>query len=106
MARRSLTFKNHLMIMVWLPCKTYFILEFRSPNPPPPLRYREDPDSINNGFWYAHMGWTFAHYPSAEPDFKNVPDLLNDKLVMFQHKYYVALVISVHMGIYYQLVGL
>ena len=59
----------------------------------------KDPYSINNGFWYAHMGWMLRDYPSAEPDFKNAPDLLNDKLVMFQHKYYVALVISVHMGI-------
>lgn len=59
----------------------------------------KDPYSINNGFWYAHMGWMLRDYPSAEPDFKNAPDLLNDKLVMFQHKYYVPLVISVHMGI-------
>ena len=59
----------------------------------------QDPYSINNGFWYAHMGWMLRNYPAAEPDYKNAPDLLNDKLVMFQDKYYVPLVIAVHAGI-------
>ena len=59
----------------------------------------KDPYSINNGFWYAHMGWMLRDYPAAEPNFKNAPDLLNDKLVMFQHKYYIPLVIAVHVGI-------
>ena len=59
----------------------------------------QDPYSINNGFWYAHMGWMLRNYPAAEPNYKNAPDLLNDKLVMFQDKYYVPLVIAVHAGI-------
>ena len=59
----------------------------------------QDPYSINNGFWYAHMGWMLRNYPAAEPNYKNAPDLLNDKLVMFQHKYYVPLVIAVHAGL-------
>ena len=59
----------------------------------------KDPYSINNGFWFAHMGWMLRDYPAAEPNFKNAPDLLNDKLVMFQHKYYVPMVIAVHVGI-------
>ncbi|TCB67631.1 acyl-CoA desaturase [Acinetobacter sp. ANC 4178] len=59
----------------------------------------KDPYSINKGFWFAHMGWMLHDYPAAEPNFKNAPDLLNDKLVMFQHKYYVPLVILVHTGI-------
>ncbi len=45
------------------------------------------------------MGWMLRDYPAAEPNFKNAPDLLNDKLVMFQHKYYIPLVIAVHVGI-------
>ncbi len=32
------------------------------------------------------------------PTYKNAPDLLNDKVVMFQDKYYVPLVIAVHAG--------
>lgn len=59
----------------------------------------KDPYSINKGFWHAHLGWMLRDYPAAAPDFKNAPDLLNDKLVMFQHKYYVPLVILVHIGI-------
>ena len=55
-----------------------------------------DPYSIKKGFWYAHLGWMIRNYPAAEPDYKNAPDLLNDKLVMFQHKYYIPLVIAVH----------
>src|SRR5690554_4300912 len=66
----------------------------------------KDPYSINNGFWYAHLGWMLRDYPAAEPNYKNAPDLLNDKLVMFQHKYYVPLVILVHVGILLQLAGL
>lgn len=58
-----------------------------------------DPYSINRGFWYAHMGWMLRNYPAAEPNFKNAPDLLADKLVMFQHNYYVPLVIAVHAAI-------
>jgi stearoyl-CoA desaturase (delta-9 desaturase) len=59
----------------------------------------KDPYSINKGFWFAHIGWMLRDYPAAEPNYKNAPDLLNDKLVMFQHKYYVPLVILVHTGI-------
>lgn len=59
----------------------------------------KDPYSINNGFWYAHLGWMLRDYPAAEPNYKNAPDLQNDKIVMFQHKYYVPLVIAVHAAI-------
>ncbi|MBC7540961.1 MAG: fatty acid desaturase [Bacteriovorax sp.] len=54
----------------------------------------KDPYNINKGFFYAHMGWIFfkdqnnetAHYPK---------DLLNDKLVMWQHRNYLAIAVSV-----------
>ena len=59
----------------------------------------EDPYSIERGFWYAHMGWMIRDHSPSEPDFKNAPDLLNDKLVMFQHKYYALMVVAVHVGI-------
>lgn len=58
-----------------------------------------DPYSIKRGFWYAHLGWMIRDHSPSEPDYKNAPDLLNDKLVMFQHKYYVPMVIAVHMGL-------
>ncbi|MCF9033861.1 acyl-CoA desaturase [Acinetobacter nectaris] len=56
----------------------------------------KDPYSIKKGFWYAHLGWMIRDYPAAEANYKNAPDLMNDKLLMFQHKYYVPLVIAVH----------
>ncbi len=44
-----------------------------------------DPYSIKKGFWYAHMLWLFE--PTKPIDARRVPDLLENKLVMFQHKY-------------------
>lgn len=51
----------------------------------------KDPYNINEGFWYAHMGWLFF---KDSVDQKIVaPDLEKDWMVQFQHKYYVALAI-------------
>lgn len=52
-----------------------------------------DPYSARRGFWFSHMGWMLRNYPSGVPNFGNANDLLNDKMVMFQHNYYVPLVI-------------
>ncbi len=50
----------------------------------------QDPYNINNGFFHAHMGWImFKHQPST--DFENVKDLAQDRLVMWQHRNYVAI---------------
>lgn len=57
-----------------------------------------DPYSINKGFFYAHMGWIFY----ADPDGRstaNVPDLANDKLVMWQHRWYLPVGMFVAFGI-------
>lgn len=59
----------------------------------------KDPYSINRGFWYAHLGWMIRDYKTAEPDYRNAPDLQKDKVVMFQHKYYMPLVVIVHVGL-------
>lgn len=53
----------------------------------------KDPYSINRGFWYAHIGWMLRNYPSGEVDLSNAQDLQRDPIVMFQHKYYVPLVL-------------
>lgn len=58
-----------------------------------------DPYSAKKGFWYSHIGWMLRDYPSSQTDYKNVPDLLNDKLVMFQHNYYIPLVLATNLGI-------
>lgn len=49
-----------------------------------------DPYNINKGFFYAHMGWIFYQDPPGR-SFENAKDLAEDKLVAWQHKYYLAL---------------
>lgn len=51
----------------------------------------EDPYSINKGFWYAHCTWILEKPRTIEP--KIVSDLMKNKLVKFQHKYYKPLLI-------------
>ncbi|MGZ3651178.1 MAG: acyl-CoA desaturase [Bdellovibrionota bacterium] len=57
-----------------------------------------DPYNINRGFFYAHMGWIFFADP-PERTLANVPDLTEDRLVQFQHKYFVPLCFFVGFGI-------
>ncbi|HEX4048426.1 MAG TPA: fatty acid desaturase [Elusimicrobiota bacterium] len=54
----------------------------------------EDPYNILKGGLYAHMGWIF--YKDTRDHnrrFENVPDLLKDPLVMWQHRWYLPLVV-------------
>ncbi len=53
----------------------------------------KDPYSIKKGFWYAHMGWMMKNDSVNLPI--QAPDLLKNKLVMFQHNYYVYLAVMV-----------
>lgn len=53
-----------------------------------------DPYNINRGFFYAHMGWIFYSDP-AERSFDNAADLKADRLVYWQHRYYLPLAIFV-----------
>lgn len=56
----------------------------------------EDPYNILKGGLYAHMGWIFyKDTRDQKRRFENVPDLLKDPLVMWQHRYYLPLVIAV-----------
>lgn len=48
-----------------------------------------DPYSARRGFWFSHMGWMLRNYPSSDIPFDRVPDLLADKVVMFQHRHYL-----------------
>jgi stearoyl-CoA desaturase (delta-9 desaturase) len=49
----------------------------------------DDPYNIKEGFFHAHMKWVMFE-ASYEPKHM-VPDLEKDKLVMWQHKYYIAI---------------
>jgi stearoyl-CoA desaturase (delta-9 desaturase) len=45
-----------------------------------------DPYNIKRGFWWAHIVWIFYRNP-ASGDFENSPDLLKNKVVMWQHRW-------------------
>jgi len=52
----------------------------------------KDPYSMSKGFWWAHMGWIFAEDPKYRRDiFAEVPDLAKDRMVMWQHKYWMVI---------------
>lgn len=58
----------------------------------------EDPYNITKGGFYAHIGWIF--FKSAhDDDFSSVPDLLANKLVVWQHRYYLPIAIVVGFGL-------
>jgi stearoyl-CoA desaturase (Delta-9 desaturase) len=55
---------------------------------------KEDPYNILRGGLYAHMGWIFyKDTRNQKTRFNNIPDLLKDKWVMLQDKYYLWLVV-------------
>jgi len=59
-----------------------------------------DPYSAKKGFWYSHIGWMLREYQAHRyHDYKNVSDLQRDKIVMWQHKYYLPLVLLTNFGI-------
>jgi len=57
----------------------------------------KDPYSIKKGFWHAHMLWIMEKHKEFDPAV--VQDLLKNKLVMFQHKYYLPLMIATNLGV-------
>jgi stearoyl-CoA desaturase (delta-9 desaturase) len=58
-----------------------------------------DPYCAKKGFWFAHMGWMLRNYRSGQIDFSGVKDLQRDKLVMFQHRYYVPIALGANFGV-------
>jgi stearoyl-CoA desaturase (delta-9 desaturase) len=60
----------------------------------------QDPYSAKKGFWYSHMGWMLREYQIQRySDYSNCRDLQKDKIVMWQHKYYIAIMLSANLGI-------
>lgn len=51
----------------------------------------KDPYSVKKGFWYAHLLWMMEENKPIDP--KVVPDLLKNKRVVFQDKYYGSCVL-------------
>jgi stearoyl-CoA desaturase (delta-9 desaturase) len=50
----------------------------------------EDPYNINEGFFFAHMGWVFLN-KNSEVKERYAKDMMMDKLIMLQHKYYLSI---------------
>lgn len=53
-----------------------------------------DPYNITRGFWWAHIGWVFFKDPTKTVP-RGVDDLLADRLVAFQDRWYVPLAILI-----------
>ncbi len=60
------------------------------------LDHDDDPYSITRGFFWAHMGWLLVTDHKRAEDFSNIPDLVADPWIRWQHAYYVP--IAVVMG--------
>ncbi|NNJ72094.1 MAG: acyl-CoA desaturase, partial [Enterobacterales bacterium] len=60
----------------------------------------KDPYSAKRGFWYSHIGWMLREYQAHRYDnYENVKDLKKDKVVMWQHKHYLTLVLLTNIGL-------
>lgn len=58
-----------------------------------------DPYSAKRGFWFSHMGWMVREYSTNKEDFSNIPDLLEDRMLAFQHKHYTVLALGINFGL-------
>lgn len=52
----------------------------------------EDPYNATKGFWYSHCGWVLLEDPHYTEKF--TPWLREDRVVMWQHRWYVPIVLS------------
>jgi stearoyl-CoA desaturase (delta-9 desaturase) len=60
----------------------------------------KDPYNIKKGFWWAHAGWLFAKDPGHRANILAIaPDLVKDKWVMWQHKYWMWISIPLAVGL-------
>lgn len=60
----------------------------------------KDPYSAKKGFWFSHIGWMLRDYQGENyGDYSNCRDLQKNKIVMWQHKHYLALSMIMNWGI-------
>ncbi len=52
----------------------------------------EDPYNAKKGFWYSHCGWIFIKSPHRDEKYEF--RLRKDRVVMWQHRWYVTIVLS------------
>lgn len=59
-----------------------------------------DPYSAGKGFWFSHIGWMLREYQANRyKDYSNCRDLQKDKVVMWQHNYYLSLTLLTNFGL-------
>ena len=58
-----------------------------------------DPYSAGKGFWYSHFGWMIRDYPSTQEDLSNVNDLLQEPVLAWQRRHYLALLLVMNLGV-------
>ena len=61
--------------------------------------YDKDPYSAKRGFWFSHIGWMLREHDPKAGDFSNIKDLQRDPIVVWQHKYYAAIVLAMNIGL-------
>ncbi len=60
----------------------------------------KDPYNIKKGFWYAHVGWLLTKDPGHRDQLAEIaPDLVADKWVMWQHRYWIWLSLPLAIGL-------
>ena len=59
----------------------------------------QDPYSAKRGFWFSHIGWMLKNYPSGHYDYKNIPDLKADPVLVAQDKYYALWILLANIGL-------
>jgi stearoyl-CoA desaturase (delta-9 desaturase) len=60
----------------------------------------KDPYSAKRGFFFSHIGWMLRDYQYQRySDYANCKDLQKDAIVMWQHKYYLPIVLASNFGI-------
>jgi stearoyl-CoA desaturase (delta-9 desaturase) len=58
-----------------------------------------DPYNIKRGFWWAHIVWVFVKNEEFDTTFANSPDLLKNRVVMWQYRWYKVILIVAGFGI-------
>lgn len=59
-----------------------------------------DPYSAKRGFWFSHIGWMLREYQAKRySDYSNCRDLQKDKVLMWQHNYYLPILLISNFGI-------
>lgn len=60
----------------------------------------QDPYSASRGFWFSHIGWMLREYQARRySDYSNCKDLQKDNVVMWQHNYYLPILLISNFGI-------